>query len=73
MLHTTANDIICMDFDWLMLLTTANKIIGIKMPNLHKILSFCGDLPQWTFCGDFTWWTLNSDLPQQASMVDLPW
>ena len=33
MLPTTANDIIGTDFDWLMLLTTTNKIIGIKQPN----------------------------------------
>ena len=38
MVPTTANDIICMDFDWLMLPTTANESIGNKKPNLHKIM-----------------------------------
>ena len=28
------------EFDWLMLPTTINKIIGIKKPNLHKIPGF---------------------------------
>ena len=40
MLHTTANDIISMDFDWLMLPTTTNDVIGIKKPNFYKILIF---------------------------------
>ena len=40
MFPTTANDIIGMDFGWLMLPTTANEITGIKKPNLHKILIF---------------------------------
>ena len=43
-LPTMANDIIIMNFDWLMLLTTANEVIGIKKPNLHKILFFSKQL-----------------------------
>ena len=39
MLPTTASDIIGMDFDWY-LHTTANEIIVIKKPNLHKFLIF---------------------------------
>ena len=37
MLPTIGKDIIGMDYDWLILPTTANEIIDIKKPNLHKI------------------------------------
>ena len=32
------------EFDWLMLLTTSNEMIGIKKPNLLKILIFANHL-----------------------------